>query len=91
MSDSDVSLDDLTEHVRDLRTIMCGLARALGRQPALDAEKLQADLLEICLPTKGSPHTVADDLGTLIGRSILQGKAEEDRDRGGTAPGHKPA
>ena len=68
---------------------MCGLGYALGRQPVIDAEKLRTDLLEICLPTKGSPNTVANKLGTLLAESILHGKAEEERDRGrgGNVPG----
>jgi hypothetical protein len=87
MTHSPVSLDDLAEHVRDLRTVLCGLGYALGRQQALDAEQLRADLFEICLPSEDNPGTVATELATLLAQSIEQGKANSGRDRRGTSPG----
>ena len=80
MSSVDVSLADLNEHIRDLRTVLMGLGYALGQQRALDAERLRTDLLEVCLPSKGSPDTVvASDLATLLGQSIARGKVDGDR------------
>lgn len=70
-----VSFEDLCAHVQDLRTVLTGLAYALGRQANLNAEQLQADLLEICLPTMQEPNVVADELATLLASSILRGKA----------------
>ena len=70
----DVSLSDLNEHIRDLRTVLTGLGYALGRQSALNADDLRTDLLEICLPSKGSPGTVAHDLATSLGQAIARGK-----------------
>jgi len=84
MTFPDVSLAALNEHVRDLRTVLCGFAYALGRQGALNAEQLRTDLLEICLPVPGSPHMLATELATLLAGAIVRGRADNAADRSDT-------
>lgn len=67
-----ISLDDLAEHIRDIRTALT----ALGRQPTIDADSLSNDMLEICLSMN---PPVAAGLVTEIAASVLAGQKHRGR------------
>lgn len=81
-----ISLEDVEEHIKDLRTALTGLAYALGRQPTLDAELLRTDLLEVSLAHTGNQDTrpVAIELLTLLAQAIERGRRNSERQQGKT-------
>ena len=79
-------LEDLADHIRDLRTALVGLCYAMGRQPHIDPNQFCLDLLEICLHGEGPP--IATELMTLLAQSIRRGQA--DAREPGAGPANEP-
>lgn len=71
-----ISLDDLAEHIRDIRTALVALGYALGRQPTIDADSLRNDMLKICVSLN---PPVAVELVTEIAVSALRGSADREQ------------
>lgn len=70
------SMDDLSEHIRDIRTALTALGYALGRQPVMDADALRSDMLELCMDLQ---PPAATELVILIAQAALRGSADRAR------------